>query len=216
MVDILFLEDDKLLAHSVIEELEEVPYSVDWVQEGDDAAQICYDRKYKLYLFDVNVPGINGFELLCQLRESGDTTPAIFLTSKNQIEDLKQGFEVGADDYIKKPFDLHELLIRIESKMPKNHKLYLSSELAIEALTCRVICRDKEKKLPLKEFELLEYFCKNQNSFLSPYEIISALYEEKTISIATFRTYIKNIKRHLEGCAEIENMKGVGYRFKLL
>jgi len=216
MTDILFLEDDKLLAQSVVEELEDASYSVKWVQEGDEAAQISYDNKYYLYLFDVNVPGINGFELLSQLRKSGDMTPAIFLTSKNQINDLRKGFEVGAADYIKKPFDLHELLIRIESKMPKKSKVNLSVNLAIEASTCRIICKGVEKKLPLKEFQLLEYFCKNQDLFLSPYEIISAIYGDTTISIATFRTYIKNIKRHLEGCVEIENMKGVGYRFKLL
>jgi len=216
MTDILFLEDDKLLAQSVVEELEDASYSVKWVQEGNEAAQISYDNKYYLYLFDVNVPGINGFELLSQLRKSGDMTPAIFLTSKNQINDLRKGFEVGAADYIKKPFDLHELLIRIESKMPKKSKVNLSVNLAIEASTCRIICKGVEKKLPLKEFQLLEYFCKNQDLFLSPYEIISAIYGDTTISIATFRTYIKNIKRHLEGCVEIENMKGVGYRFKLL
>ena len=216
MTDILFLEDDKLLVQSVVEELEDASYSVKWVQEGDEAAQISYDNKYYLYLFDVNVPGINGFELLSQLRKSGDMTPAIFLTSKNQINDLRKGFEVGAADYIKKPFDLHELLIRIESKMPKKSKVNLSVNLAIEASTCRIICKGVEKKLPLKEFQLLEYFCKNQDLFLSPYEIISAIYGDTTISIATFRTYIKNIKRHLEGCVEIENMKGVGYRFKLL
>ncbi len=216
MVDILFLEDDKLLAKSVIEELEDASYSVDWVQDGDGAAQLSYEKKYKLYLFDVNVPAINGFELLKQLRNSGDTTPTIFLTSQSQTIDLKKGFEVGADDYIKKPFDLYELLIRIKSKMPKNSKVYLSSNFAIEALTCRVTCKGFEQKLPQKEFALLQYMCQNQNIFLSPDEIIFALYEEKTITIATFRTYIKNIKRSLKGCVDIQNMKGVGYRFKVL
>ena len=216
MVDILFLEDDKLLAQSVVDELEDANYSLDWVQESDDAAQSCYDKNYKLYLFDVNVPGINGFELLDQLRKSGDTTPAIFLTSQNQIDDLKKGFEVGADDYIKKPFDLNELLIRIASKMPKSSKVQFSKNFAIEALTFRVICNGIEQKLPQKEFALLEYLCQNQERLLSPDDIIFALYEDTTISIATFRTYIKNIKRHLFGCIEIENIKGVGYSFKVL
>jgi len=216
MVDILFLEDDKLLAQSLLDELEDNGYSVDWVQESDDAAQNCYEKNYKLYLFDVNVPGINGFELLDQLRKSGDTTSAIFLTSQNQIDDLKKGFEVGADDYIKKPFDLHELLIRVESKMPKSSKIQLSPDFSIEALTSKVICKGVEQKLAQKEFSLLEYLCKNQDALLSPDDIIFALYEDTTISIATFRTYIKNLKRHLGGCIEIENMKGVGYKFKIL
>jgi len=216
MKDILFLEDDKLLATSIIEELEDASYSVEWVSEGDDAAEKSYESRYKLYLFDVNVPGINGFDLLEQLRLSGDTTPAIFLTSQNQINDLKKGFEVGADDYIKKPFDLDELLIRIASKMPKDSKMHLSSSFALETSTCRVTCKGIEQKLPLKEFALLEYMLQHQEVFLSPDDIISALYEESSISIATFRTYIKNIKRHVEGCIEVENMKGVGYRFKIV
>lgn len=216
MSDILFLEDDKLLARSIIEELEDASYSVKWVQEGDDAAQASYDQKYKLYLFDVNVPGINGFDLLEQLRHSGDNTPTIFLTSLNQIDALQKGFEVGGDDYIKKPFDLHELLIRIKSKMPKESKVYLSADLAIEASTCSIIYKDDIKKIPKKEFTLLEYMCKNQDKFVSADDMIAALYEEKIISISTLRTYIKNMKRYLCEYIEIENMKGVGYRFKIL
>ena len=77
MRNILFLEDDKLLAMSVLDELREASYEVDWVQEGDEAAEACFAKKYSLYLFDVNVPGINGFELLEQLRRSGDVTPRI-------------------------------------------------------------------------------------------------------------------------------------------
>jgi len=214
--DILFLEDDKLLATSVIEELEYASYSVDWAQEGDEAAEFSYKSRYKLYLFDVNVPGIDGFELLKQLRLGGDTTPAIFLTSRHQIEDLAMGFESGGDDYIKKPFDLNELLIRIASKMPKTKLEYFSSDFALDASSLSLTCKEKVHKLPAKEFALLAYLCKYSNQLLSPDDIIFNLYEEKAISIATFRTYIKNLKRHLEGCAVIENMKGVGYRFKIL
>lgn len=215
MKDILFLEDDKLLAQSISEELEDV-YSIEWVGEGDDAAELAYANRYRLYLFDVNVPGINGFELLEQLRLSGDTTPTIFLTSQNQLHDLERGFEVGADDYIKKPFDLHELLIRIKAKMPKNAKKFFSSTFAIEHATCSIYCHDREQKLPQKEFALLEYMLNHKEVFISPEDIIEALYEHSSITIATFRTYIKNLKRHTQGCIEIENLKGVGYRFKLL
>ncbi len=216
MVDILFLEDDKQLAYSVVEELEHASYSVDWVQEGDEAAEISYTKKYKLYLFDVNVPGMNGFELLQYLRNSGDTTPAIFLTSKNQLNDLKKGFEVGANDYIKKPFDLHELLIRIASKMPKNTINQLSLNFAIQASTSSIICKGVSKRVAKKEFLLLEYLSNKQDIFVSPEQITSAIYEDTNISIATFRTYIKNIKRYISGYAEIENMRGVGYRFKIV
>ncbi len=216
MVDILFLEDDKLLAQSVIEIFRNASYSFDWVKEGDEAADSAYDTKYKLYLFDVNVPGINGFDLLKFLRDNGDTTPTLFLTSRNQIEDLEHGFKVGADDYIRKPFDLHELLIRIESKMPKTQEQHFSENFSIDAPNLTICCNGIAKKIPSKEFALLTYLCNHQNNFLVPEEVIGMLYKEKRISIATFRTYIKNLKRHLDGCAVIENLKGVGYCFKIV
>ncbi len=212
MQSILFLEDDKLLAMSVLDELKEASYGVDWVQEGDEAAEACFAKTYDLYLFDVNVPGIDGFELLKQLRADGDRTPAIFLTSRHQIDDLAKGFEAGGDDYIKKPFDLNELLIRIASKMPKMHLEYFSKQFALDASNLSITCKDKVHKLPAKEFALLSYLCRHSGQFLAPEDIIFNLYDEKPISIATFRTYIKNLKRHTKGCVIIENMKGVGYR----
>lgn len=215
MSDILFLEDDKLLAQSLIEELIEFSYSVDWVQESDDAIVASYVKKYHLYLFDVNVPGINGFELLRQLRRSGDATPALFLTSRNQIEDLACGFECGANDYIKKPFDLNELLIRIKSKMPKE-QMNLSKNFFINNTSLTINCNNNETLLPLKEFKLLSYLCAKANTFISTDDLIDELSQDNEIGIATLRTYIKNLKRHIQGCGIIENMKGVGYRFKVL
>jgi len=215
-MDILFLEDDTLIAQSVIEELEYASYSVKWVQESDEAIDACYENSYKLYLFDVNVPGMNGFELLKSLRESGDRTPALFVTSLNQLQNIKKGFAVGADDYIKKPFDLDELLIRIESKMPKTKIQQLSENFSIDNSNYIIICNKKMLTLPVKEFKILEYLILHKEQLHSPEEIIDVLYEDTLPSIATFRTYIKNLKRHIEGCAVIENIRGVGYRLRIL
>ena len=212
---ILLLEDDALLAQSVIDELEDVGYNVTWAEESDSAIDITYENRFDLYLFDVNVPGMSGFELLKSLRESGDQTPTIFMTSRNQIDDIREGFDVGANDYIKKPFDLDELLIRIESKLPKYQATQLSKSFAIDSQSYRVTCKDKNSKLPPKEFELIRYFINHQDQLLPTDSIIEEI-SETTISIATFRTYIKNLKRHIDGCGVIENIKGVGYRFKLL
>lgn len=212
---ILLLEDDALLAQSVIDELEDVGYNVTWAEESDSAIDITYENRFDLYLFDVNVPGMSGFELLKSLRESGDQTPTIFMTSRNQIDDIREGFDVGANDYIKKPFDLDELLIRIESKLPKYQATQLSKSFAIDSQSYRVTCKDKNSKLPPKEFELIRYFINHQDQLLPTDSIIEEI-SETSISIATFRTYIKNLKRHIDGCGVIENIKGVGYRFKLL
>ena len=216
MHTILLLEDDALLAESVIDELEEAGYGVTWVQESDEAAEAAWDASFSLYLFDVNVPGISGFELLAQLRESGDRTPALFLTSRNQVDDLRTGFASGADDYVTKPFDPEVLLVRIEAKLPKSGLKAVSRQLEVDAQNLYIRCRGEEERLPAKEFALLEFFLLREGQLSSPEAIIDELYPENPISIATFRTYIKNLKRHIEGCAVIENVKGVGYRFKLL
>ncbi len=216
MHTILLLEDDALLAESVIDELEEAGYGVTWVQESDEAAEAAWDVSFSLYLFDVNVPGISGFELLAQLRESGDRTPALFLTSRNQVDDLRAGFASGADDYVTKPFDPEVLLVRIEAKLPKSGLKAVSRQLEVDTQNLYIRCRGEEERLPAKEFALLEFFLSREGQLSSPEAIIDELYPENPISIATFRTYIKNLKRHIEGCAVIENVKGVGYRFKLL
>ena len=215
-IDILYLEDDTLLAQSIIEELEFSSYNVMWVRESDEAIEASFSNSFKLYLFDVNVPGINGFKLLKSLRESGDSTPALFITSRNQVEDLKEGFRVGADDYIKKPFDLDELFIRIEAKMPKDDAIiYLSTTFSINTNDYTLSCSEKMITLPLKEFGILRYLFERVNHLCETDDIIEHLYDEP-ISIATFRTYIKNIKRYIDGYGVIENVKGVGYRLKVI
>jgi DNA-binding response OmpR family regulator len=214
-MDILYLEDDVLLAQSIIEELEYASYSVMWVRESDEAIEASYSNSFKLYLFDVNVPGINGFELLKSLRESGDLTPTLFITSRNQIKDMKEGFRVGADDYIKKPFDLDELFIRIEAKMPSDDALYLSPDFSIDIKNYTLSCKKKVITLSLKEFGVLRYFFERVDQLNETEAIIDYLYEEP-ISIATFRTYVKNIKRYIDGCGVIENVKGVGYRLRII
>ncbi len=215
-MDILYLEDDALLAQSVIDELEDASYSVTWVQESDEVIDLTFLTRFKLYLFDVNVPGMNGFELLKSLREAGDRTPALFITSRNQIEDIKQGFKVGADDYIKKPFDLNELLIRIEAKIETSSALYLSKDFSIDAQSLTITCKNSSQVIPAKEFAILSYLCSHQDQLISAETMIDELYEDTPISVATFRTYIKNLKRHIEGCAVVENVKGVGYRLRVL
>ena len=213
---ILLLEDDKDLNLSIQEELEDNSYNVISAFNSDEAIDLTYSQKFDLYLFDVNVPGISGFELLKELRQSGDTTPCIFLTSKNEIDDIKKGFEVGADDYIKKPFDFDELLIRIEAKLPKTNNEIISNKLAINPNNYALIIDNKEIILAKKEFEILHLLIKNKDNIIETFDIIDQLYQDETISISTFRVYIKKLKKYIDGVGVIENIRGVGYRFKAL
>jgi DNA-binding response OmpR family regulator len=114
--NILLLEDDPNLAKSLLKFLERNDYSVDWAKNGEEAIELSYDKNYDLYLFDLSVPLIKGTDVLSSLREAGDTTPAIIISAQVDVDSVSEGFAAGADDYVKKPFDPDELLVRIKAK----------------------------------------------------------------------------------------------------
>ena len=116
MIKILLLEDDPNLGKSLIKYLQRHDYEVDWAKQGEEAIDLSYDNKYDLYLFDVNVPLVNGIDVLTGLRQAEDRTPTIIISAQIDIDSMTKGFTAGADDYVKKPFDPEELLLRIKAK----------------------------------------------------------------------------------------------------
>lgn len=116
MIKILLLEDDPNLAKSLVKYLQRNDYSVDWAKNGEEAVDLSYDNRYNLYLFDVNVPLMNGIDVLTALRGADDKTPTIIISAQIDIDSMSKGFSAGADDYVKKPFDPEELLLRIRAK----------------------------------------------------------------------------------------------------
>ena len=124
---ILFLEDDILLNEIIQEHLENEGYRVKSTFTGYEAEELIYSEKFDLFLFDVNVPGITGFELLKSARQNDIKTPAIFLTSLNMVDDIEKGFASGCDDYVKKPIELKELDIRINNikRLFNMHTIYI-------------------------------------------------------------------------------------------
>ena len=118
---ILFLEDDILLNEIIQEHLENKGYSVKSIFTGYEAEELIYSEKFDLFLFDVNVPGITGFELLRSARQNDIKTPTIFLTSLNMVDDIEKGFVSGCDDYVKKPIELKELDIKINNIKRLSH-----------------------------------------------------------------------------------------------
>ena len=117
---ILLLEDERELAETIEELLCENGYSVDRVERGNDAIDASYEHQYDLYLFDINVPDMSGLEILESLRAAEDTTPAIFISALVDLNSIAKAFEIGAEDYIKKPFFPQELLIRVNAKLLQN------------------------------------------------------------------------------------------------
>lgn len=215
---ILLLEDDIQLSDTVKQFLEIKGYNVHVAYDGYQAEEIAYEKHIDLMLLDVKVPLMNGFDVLKNVRAEGKETPTIFITSLNSVEDVEKGFSVGCDDYIRKPFSLKELLVRVESLLKRTFGTHSDKILLEEGLffdTKELILIKDEKKIPLKtkEFTLLSLFLKHPNELIN-YETINKTlwaYDELPSS-GSLRTYIKRI-RAVIGKEKIETIKNVGYRF---
>ena len=206
------------MSEIIVEHLEYYGYEVTSIYNGIDAETILFREKFDLLLLDVNVPMLNGFELLKSLREVENYTPAIFITSMNSSADVAEGFEIGADDYLKKPFEMVELKARIENikrhfNIDTEQVLVIKDDIRYEFERYILHIGNKEVKLSKKEGEFLAYFLHNRTEVISSDELMSNVWSYDTApSSATLRTYIKNIRKLL-GEDSITTIRGVGYVF---
>lgn len=215
----IFLMEDDLLVNEIIEEhLIEQGHDIKIAFNGSKAEEILYSEVFDLLLLDVNVPDIDGFKLLKELREREILTPAIFITSLTMMDDIEKGFESGCDDYLKKPFELKELDLRIKNikrlfKIENDEILSISNDITIDKKNLLVKVKDKEIHISSKELTVLEYLMKHKNIPVSVEELTSNIWSyENTPLATTIRTYIKNLRKAL-GEEYITNIRGVGYRF---
>lgn len=216
---ILLLEDDSNLNDTVVDFLEDSGYEVTPSYCGLEAQNILYENRFDLLLLDVNVPHLNGFELLQWAREQGDDSPAIFITSYNSVDDLEMGFESGCDDYIRKPFELKELLIRVDTLLrrsfskQKREIITIDEHLAYNIESGELLLDNKPYFLGNKEMQLLKIFIKHEDEVVSHEYIYSHLWSfDETPSDTSLRTYIKNLRKIL-GKDRIISIKRQGYRF---
>lgn len=218
---ILLLEDDIILNEIIEEHLNILNYQVTSAIDGERAEELIYEESFDLFLFDVNVPNINGFDLLKSIRSNNIHTPAIFITSRNTSDDLKIGFNSGADDYIKKPFDLSELELRIDNikrlrKIESYGTIIISEEITYNYESKSIKNKNTECSLSKIESKILEYFIKNKNKALSIEEISinNWIYEEMP-EATTIRTYIKNLRKKLNKDT-ITTIKSIGYKLNII
>ena len=216
---LLLLEDDMALNETVVDYLENLNYDIISVYDGNSAIDTIYENNFDLLLLDVNVPDINGFEILKNIREQDITTPAIFITSLNSMIDLENGFESGCDDYIRKPFALKELKLRIETILKReffhqnNNKIQIDTTIYYDTNSDLLTINDKQIQLNNKDAKLLKLFLQNKDQLISHETIYSALWEyDEEISQSALRTYIKNLRKYL-GKEKIVSIKKLGYRF---
>ena len=217
---ILLLEDDFTLSNIIEEFLVEIGYEVDCAYTGQKAIEIGINGTFDLYLFDVKVPFKNGIDVLKILRETKET-PAIFLTSLNSVEDLQLGYEAGCDDYIKKPFELKELQLRIETLLKRNfrtsfhQKIHISPDIIFDVSGSKLVGSNFTFVLTKKEVKILKKLLENQGKIVSAQELINFVWEfDEDASEESLRTHIKNLRKYL-GKDIIVNIRGQGYQLVL-
>ncbi len=217
---VLLLEDDTLLNEIIEEFLEELGYEVVSTYDGQEALESIYENSFDLLLLDVNVPSLNGFDLLKSLKKNSIDIPTIYITSLHTSKDMEEGFDSGADDYIKKPFHLSELELRINNikrlrQIESSGIIKLSEEVSYNHDTKFVTVWDIETHLSKTEAKVFEYFIKNQKKSISIEEISlnNWIYDEVPTA-TTIRTYIKNLRKIL-GKDRITTIKGIGYKLNL-
>jgi len=212
---ILLLEDDKLFNETLQDFLEEEGFSLDCVLDPYSALDLMYENNYHLYLFDVNLPYESGFDLLKKLRESGDDTPTIFLTSRHDKKSLQEGFSEGGDDYMIKPFDLDELLLRINAvlrrQIRRTHVQVGGYQFDIMSKT--LYLEDKPVDLSIKAAELLFTLLEGKGKVVPIEHIKTQLWSAaEEASEGSLRVYITQLKKYFP--TQIENVRGVGYRIE--
>ncbi len=218
MRKLLLLEDDTLFAQTLEDFLCEEGYEVTVTHDGVLAHALATEERFDLLLLDINVPRLSGLELLKKLRQAQHDRPALFITSYQQRQMLKEAFSAGGDDYLTKPVDLEELKLRVHALLRRSHtlpdRISLNDSLWFDPVRYQLFENDQEVTLPKKCAELLGLLVAHQGKTVTTAMIEETLYDYTEVpSSGAIRVYINQIKKLL-GAQRITNLRGVGYRLE--
>lgn len=221
MIKILLIEDDLSLSNSVFDFLDDFA-DVMQIFDGEEGLYEAESGVYDLILLDLMLPEKNGFQVLKELREKGITTPVLIMTAKESIDDKGQGFDLGADDYLTKPFYLEELKMRIQALLKRSGKFNDNSliygDIRVDMSTNSTFVNQTEVELLGKEFDLLVYFLQNQNVILPKSQIFDRIWGfDSNTTISVVEVYVSKVRKKLKGTLFSENLqtlRSVGYILK--
>ncbi|MCO4533197.1 DNA-binding response regulator CiaR [Streptococcus infantarius subsp. infantarius] len=221
MIKILLVEDDLSLSNSIFDFLDNFA-DVMQVFDGEEGLYEAESGVYDLILLDLMLPEKGGFQVLKELREQGITTPVLIMTAKESLDDKGHGFELGADDYLTKPFYLEELKMRIQALLKRSGKFNDNTlsyhELTADTSTNTTTVNDEKVELLGKEFDLLVYFLQNQNVILPKSQIFDRIWGfDSDTTISVVEVYVSKIRKKLKGTSfakNLQTLRSVGYILK--
>ncbi len=203
MNKILLLEDDHILLETVEELLEIHDYKVDIAQNGDEVLDLTFNNNYALYIFDINVPKINGFKLIELLRKADDFTPVIYISALTDIKSITTGFSLGAVDYLKKPFHPQELILRVKNILNQKKNIEYKN---IQFQNNRIFKNGNEIILTNIQHNIFVLLIQNIGRVVKNNEFYEVLGNDSNNAL---RFHINRLRKILE--IDIKNIRGVGY-----
>ena len=218
---ILLVEDNHELAETVGTYLESQSYTVDYAGDGLTAMHLAVTEEYDAIVLDLNLPGIDGMEVCRRLRKDArKTTPVIMLTARDQLGDKIEGFEVGADDYLVKPFELPELAVRIEALIRRDkgdvsETIYKVADLELDTEREIAIRAGKRLNLSPRSFEILRVLMRRAPSVVSRRELEKEIWGDEVPDSDALRSHVYNLRRIVDKPFDkplIETLAGRGFR----
>ena len=220
---LLLIEDEKELSEALFQILTKNKYSVDAVYDGEDGLDYAWTGIYDVIILDIMLPKLDGLSLLKRIRKEGILTPVIMLTAKSQIEDRVTGLDLGADDYLTKPFAVEELLARLRSITRRkgiviNDNILTYGDMRLNINTYDLDVNDESIRLTLKEFEIIKYFMERPKCVVSKDDLITKLWgfdsEVEYNNIEVYISFLRKKLSYLNSKVNIVTIRGVGYRLE--
>ena len=214
---ILLVEDDAILADGLVRSLKQADYAVDWSDDGEEADSILRTQDYDLVVLDLTLPNIDGLGLLREMRGRKARTPVLVITARTEVENRIKGLDLGADDYLTKPFELGEFDARVRALMRRSQSNGLErvtcAELTLDITGRRAFIGEKPLDLPRREFRILEVLMTHQGRILNKDQIIDRISDfDEELSPSAVEIYISRLRKKLEPAGvAIRMVRGVGY-----
>lgn len=219
---ILVVEDERKVASFIRRGLEEERYIVETASDGEEGLRLAKENVYDAIVLDVMLPRLDGYSVLRALRASGNPTPVLMLTARGTTEDRVQGLDLGADDYLSKPFHFEELAARLRSilrrSLPEKTTKLTCGDLTLDLVSHFAYRNGKEIELTTKEYALLEYFMRNKERILSRSMIMQHVWKHNFDPESNIiDVYVKRLRQKIERPDQVQmvqSVRGVGYRMR--
>ena len=213
-ITVLLVEDEQTLAMIIKDTLEENDFIIHTANDGEEGLSLFFELHPDVLVADVMMPKMDGFEMVRRIRQTDKQTPVLFLTARSAINDVVEGFELGANDYLKKPFGIQELIIRIKALMGKAF-LFTENKVANHPVAQTLLHAGTRQELSHRESEILKRLCENRNQVVNTQDVLLELWgDDSFFNSRSLHVFITKLRHKLSQDEQIRivNVRGIGYK----